>query len=169
MMLTQMMENDADDDDIQIIDDHVQAKVDFGEISAKHQALYEYQSGSKDKKNYESCHFTMLLIAKSCVDIRDIELKLRKWNEQQKWIFGQYLIRILAQSGYNHLALKNLYDAKKKNSFTFEKILSDTIMQKCRLPNYQTFISMSFDEKQIASSVYKYFSLGFHTGYKRGK
>ena len=166
-----MMENKDvdDDDDIQIIDDQNVQAVDFGEISAKHQELYDHQMSSDEKKNFDSRNFTMMLIAKSCVEIQDINSKLRNWHEEQKWIFGQYVIRILAQSGYNHLALKNLYDTNKKNSFTFEKILSETIMRKCRLSNYQTFISMSFDEKQIASSVYKYFSLGFHTGYKKRK
>ena len=162
-----MMQNNDDDDDIQIIDVDVQATVNFAEISAKHQELFDHQSGGKDKKTFDSRHFTMLLIAKSCIEIENS--KLNNWRDEQKWILGQYVIRILAQSGYNHLALKNLYDAKKKNKFTFERILSDTIMQKCRLPNYPTFISMSFDEKQIASTVYQYFVHGYHTGYKRGK
>ena len=160
-MLTQMMESsNSDVDDIEIL--NPKNILNVSEIDGKYQEISKHQSTIKNlflKREIEQRHFTLLLLSKYVYEVYE-KVNLRNWSEQQKYIFGQYVIRILAQSGYNHLALKKLFEnciARSKNQSVARKTLETDIFRNCK-----EFLSISYDAKQISAVVAKYFATKFY-------
>ena len=160
-MLTQMMESsNSDVDDIEII--NPKNILNVSEIDGKYQEISKHQSTIKNlflKREFEQRHFTLLLLSKYVYEVYE-KHNLKNWSEQQKYIFGQYVIRILAQSGYNHLALKKLFEnctAHSKNQFAARKTLETDISRNCK-----EFLSISYDAKQISAVVAQYFDTKYY-------
>ena len=161
-MLTQMMESTAADD-IEIINSNNPKNIlNVSEIDRKYQEISKHQSTIKNlflKREFEQRHFTLLLLSKYVYEVYE-KHNVKNWSEQQKYILGQYVIRILAQSGYNHLALKKLFEnctARSKNQFAARKTLEADISRNCK-----EFLSISYDAKQISAVVAQYFATKYY-------
>ena len=153
-MLLQMMESDNNPvraAPIQVVTLEDEGP-NFKDIDEKHNELSKTIndpnfSNASLKREFDSKHFTLCLVAKFAVE----NTLLRNWNENQRYIFGQYVIKNLAYSGFNHLALKNMFE-------------NSDIHTRGKLERgiNSDFVSPSYDKKQIVSLVAKYFHSGYY-------